>query len=60
MKPSERIARIHADRKNKNRKHKLVDEKELFIQSILDYLDEEYLKANPPEYFNHPHLVKKK
>ena len=42
MKPSERIYRIYADLKNKNRKYKLVDEKELFIQTILDYLDEQY------------------
>jgi hypothetical protein len=42
MKPSERINRIFADLKHKNRKLGLVEEKELFIQAILNYLDEQY------------------
>lgn len=50
MKPSERINRIFADLKNKNRKRKLIEEKELFIQSILNYLDEEYDKNKPCEH----------
>lgn len=48
MKPSQIINRIYADLKNKNRKYKLVEEKELYIQAIVAYLDEQWEKNNPP------------